>query len=98
MPVHTPHPLLPPGHPPSHAQRIKALPEGLFDGCASLAALLLRANPITVEALRAAPGFAAYEARRVARTNKQLGGRVMADIERAFCEGADVEQWQHYKR
>ena len=59
--------------------------------------MLLRGNPITVEALRSAPGFAGYEARRRARTDKQLGGRVMGDMEAAFCEGADVEQWQHYK-
>lgn len=77
---------------------MKALPEGLFASCTSLAALLLRGNPITVEALRNAPSFAAYEERRRARTNKQLGGRVMSDIERAFCEGADVEQWQHYRK
>ena len=50
-----------------------------------------------MEALRSAPGFAGYEARRRARTDKQLGGRVMGDMEAAFCEGADVEQWQHYK-
>ncbi|KAI8470553.1 MAG: L domain-like protein [Monoraphidium minutum] len=77
--------------------RIKALPPGMFDACSSLAALLLRGNPITVEALRSAPGFAAYERRRRARTDKQLGGRVMGDMARAFCEGADVEQWQHYR-
>lgn len=77
--------------------RVKALPPGLFSGCVSLAALLLRSNPITVEVLRTAPGFAEYDARRRARTNKQLDGRVMHDLDRAFAEGADVEQWQHYK-
>lgn len=53
---------------------------------------------MTVEALRSAAGFAEYEARRRARTNKQLDGRVMSDIERSFCEGADVQQWQHFKK
>ena len=77
--------------------RIKILPSGFLEGCSSPAAVLLRGNPITVEALRSAPGFAGYEARRRARTDKQLGGRVMGDMEAAFCEGADVEQWQHYK-
>jgi Leucine-rich repeat (LRR) protein len=77
--------------------RIKTLPDGLFVGCSGLRALLLRDNPITVEALRSAEGFAAYDARRRARIDKQLGGRVMSDVESAFCEGADVEQWQRYK-
>lgn len=62
-----------------------------------MAALLLRSNPITVETLRTAPGYEGYEARRRARTDKQLGGRVMSDMERAFCEGADVAQWEHHK-
>lgn len=78
--------------------RIKELPPGLFCGCTSLAALLLRGNPITVEALRAAQGFAEYDTRRRARTDKQLGGRVVGDLPRAFCEGADVDQWEHHKR
>ncbi|GBF94546.1 hypothetical protein Rsub_06661 [Raphidocelis subcapitata] len=77
--------------------RVKTLPEGIFTACTNLAALWLRGNPITVDALRTAPGFASYEARRRARTNKQLDGRVMSDIERAFCEGADVHHWQHFK-
>lgn len=34
--------------------------------------------------------------RRQARASKQLGGRVMADTDRAFSEGADVEQWQRW--
>lgn len=78
-------------------RRVKALPPGLLERCTALSALLLRGNPITVDTLRAAPGFAAYDARRCARADKQLGGRVMSDLERAFCEGADVAQWQHYK-
>jgi len=77
--------------------RVKALPEGLLDRCTSLGALLLRSNPVTVEALRAAPGFEAYDARRRARTDKQLGGRVMSDLERGFCQGADVSVWEHHK-
>jgi 1,4-dihydroxy-2-naphthoyl-CoA synthase len=80
------------------ARRVKVLPEGFFSACGSLVALWLRGNPITVAALRAAPGFEAYEARRRARTDKQLGGRVMADIGRAFCEGGDVETWEHWKK
>jgi hypothetical protein len=76
---------------------VKVLPEGLFTACTGLAALWLRGNPITVDALRAAPGFAEYDARRRARTDKQLGGRVMADIDRSFCEGGDVLTWEHWK-
>lgn len=80
----------------THARRLAALPPRLFVGCSSLATLSAHANPITVEALRSAEGFAGYDARRQARASKQLGGRVMADLDRAFSEGADVEQWQRW--
>jgi hypothetical protein len=117
-------------------RRIKALPPQLLSGCSSLCTLAAHQNPITVEDLRAAQGYEAYEARwacareqraplaplllahphqarpagccrraavlcaagrrRQARASKQLGGRVMADSDRAFSEGADVEQWQRW--
>lgn len=79
------------------ARRVAALPAGLLEGCASLATLQLHNNPISLEQLRATPGFGVYEARRVARTNKQLGGRVMSDVEKAFSEGADGELWERWK-
>lgn len=41
-------------------------------------------------------GYAGYETRRQGRATKQLEGRVMADIDKSFSEGADVEQWQRW--
>jgi hypothetical protein len=78
---------------------IKALPADLLLACSSLATLQLRGNPITVAQLRAEPGFEAYDARRRARADKRIDGRVFAAAQGAtFCEGADVEQWEHHKR
>ena len=42
------------------------------------------------------PSLMLFVCRRQARASKQLGGRVMADTDRAFSEGADVEQWQRW--
>jgi hypothetical protein len=42
------------------------------------------------------PSSMLFFCRRQARASKQLGGRVMADTDRAFSEGADVEQWQRW--
>ncbi len=78
--------------------RLQRLPGALLASCQSLATVGLHSNPITVQQLRATPGFAEYEARRVARCNKQLDGRVLTDTDgNAFSEGADVEQWQHWQ-
>lgn len=65
-------------------------------GCSSLCTLNAHQNPITVEDLRAAEGYQAYETRRQARATKQLEGRVLADVDKSFSEGADVEQWQRW--
>lgn len=54
-------------------------------------------NTITVEVLRCMPGYLEYEARRQARATKQLDGRVMADIHQSFSEGADIQEWEHWK-
>lgn len=78
------------------ANKLAQLPAQLLSGCSSLCTLCAHQNPITVEDLRAAEGYAEYEVRRQARASKQLGGRVMADTDRAFSEGADVEQWQRW--
>ncbi|KAF8072570.1 hypothetical protein HT031_000230 [Scenedesmus sp. PABB004] len=78
------------------ANRLAALPARLLAGCSSLATLSAHGNPLTVEALRSAEGYDAYEARRRARATKQLEGRVLADVDRAFSEGADVEQWARW--
>jgi hypothetical protein len=76
--------------------RITRLPDQLFVGCVSLATLNAHNNPITVQHLRELAAFGDYEARRQARAGKQIGGRVMADLDKAFSEGADVEQWQRW--
>lgn len=76
--------------------RLTALPAQLLVGCSSLCTLNAHHNPITVEHLRAAEGYQAYEARRQAWATKQLEGRVLADIDKSFSEGADVEQWQRW--
>ncbi|KAF6263586.1 hypothetical protein COO60DRAFT_1698667 [Scenedesmus sp. NREL 46B-D3] len=78
------------------SNRLVSLPPELFVGCTSLATLSAHSNPITVDHLRGMQGYAGYEARRQARATKQLEGRVMADIDKSFSEGADVEQWQRW--
>lgn len=73
-----------------------ALPPKLLVGCSSLCTLNAHQNPLTVEHLRTADGYQGYETRRQARATKQLEGRVLADIDKSFSEGADVEQWQRW--
>jgi hypothetical protein len=80
-----------------HTQ-VSSLPPRLLAACSSLATLGLHANPLTVADIRGAEGYAAYEARRQARSSKQIEARVMAvGGGRGFSEGADVEQWQHWQ-
>jgi hypothetical protein len=52
-------------HPPSAgpACRIAQLPAQLLSACSSLSTLCAHQNPITVEDLRTAEGYAEYEAR-----------------------------------
>ena len=57
--------------------------------CSSLVSLSLKANPITLEALRATNGWAAHDARRTAAVGKRLAGRTGTD----FDEGADPQRW-----
>eukprot|EP00879_Flechtneria_rotunda_P024725 GHRR01026231.1.p1 GENE.GHRR01026231.1~~GHRR01026231.1.p1 ORF type:complete len:264 (+),score=62.82 GHRR01026231.1:270-1061(+) len=76
--------------------RLTSLPSQLLVGCSSLTTLSAHNNPITVKYLRNAPGYEGYEARRQAQASKQIEGRVMTDLSKAFSEGADVEQWQRW--
>lgn len=78
------------------SNRLMSLPPQLFVGCTSLATLSAHSNPITVDHLRSMQGYDSYETRRQGRATKQLEGRVMADIDKSFSEGADVEQWQRW--
>jgi Leucine-rich repeat (LRR) protein len=78
--------------------RISSLPPTFFDGPGAATALLsLHANPITAEALRATPGWAAYDGRRLAAANKRLAGRALATGGgTAFEEGADAVEWMTF--
>lgn len=49
------------------------MPQEVLEGCGRLWLLALAANPISAEQLRAAPGWAAYDARRRAKADKQVG-------------------------
>ncbi|GIL79722.1 hypothetical protein Vretifemale_8998 [Volvox reticuliferus] len=75
---------------------ITAVPPAVLLDCASLATLSLQGNPITADQLRSTPGFSEYDARRVARCNKQLDGGVLAHASRTFTEGAEDRQWSRW--
>ncbi|GAX74334.1 hypothetical protein CEUSTIGMA_g1783.t1 [Chlamydomonas eustigma] len=75
---------------------IHSLPDGLLSQCESLATLQLEDNPLTLDALRATPGFSAYDERRRIKCDKQLEGSVMLDVKRSFSEGADKQLHQHW--
>jgi hypothetical protein len=79
------------------SNRVPSVPAELLAGCSALHALALHDNPITADQLRSTPGFAEYEARRRARCDKQLEAAVLIDLDRSFTEGADQQQWQHWK-
>jgi len=79
--------------------RIASLPAGFFDAPgAAIALLSLHANPVTAEALREAPGWAAYDERRRAAVSKRLAGRAVTAPGggTAFDEGADAVEWMSY--
>ena len=56
--------------------RLQTVPACIFRECAALSTLHLQNNPITADALRELDGFGAYNARRLAKSNKQV--RVLA--------------------
>eukprot|EP00884_Botryococcus_braunii_P023093 jgi/Botrbrau1/9468/Bobra.0252s0089.1 len=74
--------------------RLKGLPSDLLRGCSSLCTLSLHGNPMTVDELRETDGFAEYNARRIAKVNKQMESQVLMGSQR-FDEGADVD-WQRW--
>ncbi|KAJ9516583.1 hypothetical protein QJQ45_015247, partial [Haematococcus lacustris] len=75
---------------------VSRVPPAVLLGCCQLWLLGLTANPITVEQLRKTEGWQQLEARRQAKANKQLEGRVLVDSTRSFEEGADSVQWQRW--
>ncbi|KAK9904917.1 hypothetical protein WJX75_005508 [Coccomyxa subellipsoidea] len=75
--------------------RLKVVPAVVLRGCGALATLALHGNPVTVEQLREADGFAEFNARRCAKHDKQLEMQVFA-LSGGFDEGADQVQWQSW--
>ena len=63
--------------------RLGRVPSAILKGCTALARLSLHGNPITIEQLREADGFAEFNARRCAKADKQLEMQVGA----AACVG-----------
>jgi hypothetical protein len=59
------------------SNRLSGLPDGLLTGCSMLQTLSLHANPVTIEALQATPGFADYERRRQAKYSKAISSGVL---------------------
>lgn len=49
------------------------MPPAILAGCSSLATLSLHGNPLTAEELRETPGWAAFDERRRAKYDKQVG-------------------------
>ena len=59
-------------------RRLRHLPSAILKGCTALARLSLHGNPITLEQLREADGWAEFKARRCAKADKQLEMQVGA--------------------
>ena len=55
-----------------HTRRLKEVPGSILRDCSSLSVISLHQNPINLEMLRQSPGFDAYDARRRARSDKQV--------------------------
>ena len=55
------------------ACRVASIPGELFTGATSLWLLCLNTNPITSDQIRGVPGWAAYDARRRQKADKQVG-------------------------
>ena len=65
------------------------VPSELLRGCGALTTLSLHGNPCTIEELREIDGYAELDARRRAKADKVLQGRVLGAAS-AFDEGADA--------
>lgn len=75
--------------------RLVGVPASILRGCSSLSTLSLHGNPLTIEHLREADGWAEFDARRRAKHDKQLSMRVMQPSA-GFDEGADHTEWQSW--
>lgn len=78
------------------SNRIAAVPSKVLQQCTSLQTLLLHDNIITAEKLRETPGYEVYEGRRKAKEDKKVGMKVLLN-RGGFDEGADVDEWEHFK-
>uniref|UniRef100_A0A1D2A1G5 Ubiquitin-like domain-containing protein n=2 Tax=Auxenochlorella protothecoides TaxID=3075 RepID=A0A1D2A1G5_AUXPR len=74
--------------------RIQAVPPAVLRDCGALRTLSLHDNPITVEELRNTEGWAAHDARRRQKHDKQLGSEVLGP---GMDEGADAHPVQNWK-
>ena len=74
---------------------LRGLPPALLEACTALHTLSLHGCPLTVEALRGTAGWAAFDARRRAKYDKQVDMRVLPAA--SFDEGADVDQFEHWR-
>lgn len=75
--------------------KVKAVPSVVLTGARSLATLALHGCPITMEELRETPGFSEFEARRVAKYDKQVDMKVLGQGG-GFTDAADVQEWEHW--
>lgn len=72
--------------------RLRDIPPEVLRGCRSLRDLQCHDNPLTMERLRATPGFDEYDARRRAKHDKQVDMK----LQMRFDEGADVETFDRF--
>ena len=77
------------------AGKTTRVPPALLEACTALHTLSLHGCPLTVEALRGTAGWAAFDARRRAKYDKQVDMRVLPAA--SFDEGADVDQFEHWR-
>jgi Leucine-rich repeat (LRR) protein len=75
--------------------KVKAVPTAVLTGARSLATLTLHGCPITMEELRGTEGFSEFEARRVAKYDKQVDMKVLGQGG-GFTDAADVYEWEHW--
>jgi hypothetical protein len=67
---------------------LSGVPEALLAGCSALTTLSLHGNPVTLEALQATPGWAAFDARQRGKQSKRVAGGVMLGA-RGLDDGLD---------
>ena len=75
------------------SNRLTGLPSEVLRCCGSLRQLDVHDNPVTVQQLRQADGWAEFDVRRKAACDKLIESRAMPGS-KSFDEGADDEQWQ----